>query len=705
MGAGNGKGSSNISFNQAKSVAKPLIGHNKNLPVSSSRQSDRVNSIKTGSSLRFVEDIILIWLDSSLAKPDDSTKNALEQLVRVTDIFKKFADVEQCCQFISSVQDEKIFLIVSGSLGPKIAPQIENLNQVSSIFIYCGNKANHEQWTKQYKKIRSLHTQVRELCETVKFQIRQYDKSITSISILPVSATMQMNPSNKEFIIFQVLKSMLIENQYDKSFRREFMNYSRQFYSENSYQLNIIDTFEDNYSLHSPIWWYTRRCCIYFMLRRAFATQDAEILYKLAFFIRDLHRDIKKSYLQMHSHQHRAMSVYRSTRITNDMLTNIEKNANGLLAFNDFLLTTLERSMALKFANSLRSDSNYVAVIFKIDIDPVSSSVPYISLNNLSYLSNTEGEILFSMNTIFRINQILKLNERLYEMTLIPVMKKDEQIRQVVDYIQQATANASGWYKLGKILLEAYEYDQLKSLYEYLLSQTDDSRREERAYLQHELGYIQDLRNDLPSAISYYKQALETCQKFLPVNHVGFATTYANLAAALQRQGDFSAAMNYYQQAIKCCNNDDINYVLQSINIATVLQSQGKYSEAEKKYEQSINTLLRDFPIEQLIVADAYHHLASLAYSMKDYKKALSNYENVVVLEEKILPTNHPTLISIYFNIATTHEALGNYEKAIFYAEKATNVAQMIFGNDHAETQDNRNYLEQLRQKSVSGKF
>ncbi|CAF1519513.1 unnamed protein product [Adineta ricciae] len=705
MGAANGKGSSNVSFNQAKSVVKPLTGHDKNLPVSSNRQSDGENSTKTGSSLRFVEDIILIWLDSSLAKPDESTKSALEQIVRVTDIFKTFADVEQCCQFISSVQDEKIFLIVSGSLGPKIAPRIENFNQVSSIFIYCGNKANHEQWIKQYKKIRSLHTQVRELCETVKFQIRQYDKGITSISILPVAATIQMNPSNKEFIIFQVLKSMLIENHYDKSFRREFMNYSRQFYSENRYQSNIIDTFEDNYGLHSPIWWYTRRCCIYFMLRRAFAMQDAEILYKLAFFIRDLHRDIKKSYLQVHNHQHRAMSVYRSTRMTNDMFANVEKNANGLLAFNDFLLTTLERSMALKFANSLRSDSNYVAVIFKIDIDPVTSSVPYISLNNLSYLSNTEGEILFSMNTIFHITQIQRLNERLYEITLVPVTKKDEQIRKVVEYIQQTTANVPGWYKLGKILLEAYEYDQLKSLYEYILSQTDDTRREERAYLQHELGYIQDLRNDLPSAINYYKQALETCQKFLPVNHAGVATTYANLAAALQRQGDFSGAMNYYRQALKCGTNDDLNYVLQSINIATLLQSQGNYSEAEKKYEQSINTLLHDFPVEQLLVADVYHHLASLAYSMKDYKKALSNYEKVIVLEEKILPVNHSTLISTYFNIATTYEALGNDDKAIFYAEKAANVAQAIFGNDHAETQDNRNYLKRLRQKTVSAKF
>ena len=80
------------------------------------------------------------------------------------------------------------------------------------------------------------------------------------------------------------MKSILLEVQYDKKFINDFLDFSRPYYTNNEQQLNIIDTFVQNYGLHSPIWWYTRYCFIYSMLRKAFLCYDFELIYKLAFF-------------------------------------------------------------------------------------------------------------------------------------------------------------------------------------------------------------------------------------------------------------------------------------------------------------------------------------------------------------------------------------------------------------------------------------
>ncbi|CAF4410625.1 unnamed protein product, partial [Adineta steineri] len=169
--------------------------------------------------------------------------------------------------------------------------------------------------------------------------------------------------------------------------------------------------------------------------------------------------------------------------------------------------------------NLIRIEPNAIGVIFKIVIDPITSSVPFISLNNLSYLSNTEGEILFSMNTLFRVEEIVKVNDRLYEIQLAPVGKKDKLIKSLLGCVQRLTTGVPGWYKLTKILMDANEYDQAEAVYKYVLSQANDNQLAERAYLQHQLGYIEEMRNNFPAAINNYQQSVDICLKTLPRDH------------------------------------------------------------------------------------------------------------------------------------------------------------------------------------------
>ncbi|CAF1050477.1 unnamed protein product [Rotaria sordida] len=706
MGKPNSKVSGSVpSFDHIKSVTTSKNGRKKNIPRNSTNKVSRIEktvSLPNEKLPYFVENAILIWLDSSLDKQTESNKNLTKQFYRATDIVQTFFNIDDCFNFINSIKYEKIFLIVSGALGQQISSLVENLNQVHSIYIFCGNKSTHEEWTKRYTKINSIHTKIKELYETVKKDIRQYDNSLTPVSILQTLSTNDLDDSNKEFIYLQMMKSVLVDIQYDKKFRKELISYSRQFYLLNEQQLNIIDTFDASYHLHSPIWWYTRRCFIYSMLRKAFYCQDFELIYKLAFFVRDLHREIKKCHLQSHSYQHRPIIVYRATSMTNSEFENVEKSLGSLLSFKDFLIATLERNIALRFVNILRNDSNVIGIIYRITIDPLLSSIPYIALNHLSYLSNTDGNILLSMNTIFRIDQIEQIHERFYEINLIPATKKDEEIKNVVEFMQETLEGLSGWYKLCKIMLDMKQYNQVENILKYLYNQIEDNQREERAFIQHELGYVCELKDNLIMSINHYKQAIDIYLTYLPSNHSTLLSTYINLASVLHKQGDLNGALQQYRNALKIDQTGDQNIAIQHNNIGKILQQQKKYSDAQKSFELAVDTLYKNFQFSHPILADTYYNMASMFYSMKDYSNALIYNQKTLDIEEKSIQLNQSTLASTYFNIATTYEGLKDEKNAIQYATKAVESARLAFGNDHLETKENLNYLEQLQQKTES---
>ncbi|CAF1616911.1 unnamed protein product [Rotaria magnacalcarata] len=690
-------------YSQAKSVKTSQGGRNRNIPICLADkpvQYERTSSSTNAKPPRLVENTMIVWLDGSLDKQTESSKGLMGQFKRIANIIQPFFNPDECFNFINSVKDEKIYFIVSGSLGQQMAPRLENLDQVQYIYLFCGNKANHEEWIKKYKKIKSIHTKIKELCLTVKYDINQFDKGLTSISILSRVSMANLDDSDKQFVYLQMIKHAILEINYDKKIRKNYTDFVRQFYLNSDQQLNIIDTFEENYNLHSPIWWYTRKCNIYHMLRKAFYKKDFEIIWRLGFFIRDLNRDIRKSHLQTHNHQRSLVTVYRTTAIKTADFEKLERSEGGVLAFDDFLITTLELNVALKFANTLCNDPGMIAIIFKIDIDPITSTMSYIALNNLSFFSNTEGEVLFSMNTIFRIEKLEKRQDRLYQVNLTAVGKKDEEIKNILEYMDEVTLGLSGWYKLAKLLVDVKQYDGAENIYKFCFSQTQENHRDERAFVQHELGHLNELKNNYPSAIEHYRTALGIDLKHLEAVHPALLSTHVNLGDVLLKNGDFNEAIKEYKSALKIEKPEKLNVPVQYNNIGKVFLKQRMYSEAQQNFEKAVQILLQEFPTARRELADTYHNIGEMYYLMKDYAKALNYYDKTLELDQKVFSQNDPSLASTYYNLATVNEALKLHKKAIQYVEKAVEIVQAFYGNNHAETKAYVKYRTQLQQTS-----
>lgn len=111
------------------------------------------DDLQIGTSDKHLEIFCLIWLDA-ITDPEeiDDTEQKLRSIINH---IKRFQDVKECEEYIiKRLQHERLVFIVSGQLGRKIVPSIHKRRQVTSIYVYCMNKKDNEEWASKFSKVK-----------------------------------------------------------------------------------------------------------------------------------------------------------------------------------------------------------------------------------------------------------------------------------------------------------------------------------------------------------------------------------------------------------------------------------------------------------------------------------------------------------------------------------------------------------------------
>ena len=87
------------------------------------------------------EKFVLIWLDQSINKNYDSVESE-QKLRAIVNSLVTFDTISETIEFIKEVQDQQIYLIVSGELGKQLLSihEIVDSSTLNSIYIYCHNE-------------------------------------------------------------------------------------------------------------------------------------------------------------------------------------------------------------------------------------------------------------------------------------------------------------------------------------------------------------------------------------------------------------------------------------------------------------------------------------------------------------------------------------------------------------------------------------
>ncbi|UJR25108.1 hypothetical protein I4U23_006467 [Adineta vaga] len=131
-----------------------------------------------------------------------------------------------------------------------------------------------------------------------------------------------------------------------------------------------------------------------------------------------------------------------------------------------------------------------VGILFVMTIDPTQSTTPFASIRDVSYFKN-EDEILFSMHSVFRVDDITPMDEtnRIYQINLTATSDDDKDLCVLTQCIRdELCPDTDGWFRLGLLLRNMGQFDRAKEVYEVLFEQTTDES--EKASIYYELGTI-----------------------------------------------------------------------------------------------------------------------------------------------------------------------------------------------------------------------
>ncbi len=638
---------------------------------------------------RIVENILLVWLN---IQSNEFDRYSLNQLRKIVNIIETFSDSEQCLDYLSQISNEKIFVISSHSFDSEFLSRLESMSQIQFIYFFSSEEKIDYQ---SNQKVKGIYNQIDLICNELKQDIQQCQNDLTPISILSMKNIVDIDQS---YLYSRLIKEVILDMNCNEKSKEEFLDFCHNQYASNRYALRILDEFEDDYKDQSPIWWYTRDCFISMMLNKALRIQDTELIIKMSFFIRDLQEQINQLYSQMDKSQ--SLTVYHGQGMSKNEFEKLCNNKGGLMSFNNFLLTSIDREISFNSAKQSIKNGDLTSILFQMNID---SSSPFTSLDKISYSSNTEKGILFSMHTIFRINEIKQLDDRLWQVDLTLTNDNDKELTQITNYIRQNARAETGIQRIAKLMLVLGKFDKAKEIYTALVETTPEDDKKELARLHHQLGVTNEEQDDLQNALSHYYRSLNNYLSYLPFNDLQLCPTYSNIGLVLKKLGNLDGALEYLQHALDigliAPNSDQSEIAIRYNNIGGVLDAQGKPTEALENYEHALEIERKCLPPYHPLIGATHNNIGLVYHSLKDYSSALTHFMKTLEIDQKSLPSDHPSLVMTHANIAGVLEDLHRYKEAIEHAEKAVDIVRNAFGIEHPHARMLKDYLEQLRQK------
>ena len=589
---------------------------------------------------------ILVWLDTQF------DANIRLDFERIFSRISTFENAEQCTTFLNQIDNERIFLVVSGRLGEEIVRKIHDRIQIDAIFVFCMDKSKHEQWTNQWKKIHGIFTQTVPLCQALHRAVDQSEEfSSISITFLFHDDTQSnIDQSKISYMYTQILKDILLSNEYRTPDIEEFAQYCRELYKGNEKELKIIKEFQMTYKRKHSIWWYTRDCFLYRMLNDALRWMDLETIMKMDFFIRDLHERITSLHAKewKQSHRKESFNVYRGQKLSRNHFEQLRQAKSGLLSFNNFLSTSTNREIALKFTPYIRMKSNVIRVFFVMKIDPSLSSIPFAFIQDYSSFKQ-EDEVLFSMHTIFRIESIKWIDDYhgYWEIELIQVNGSDHELHQLTNCLRTEIQGYTPWDRLGRLFIQMGQMNKAEEVYQRMLKTALDHRA--KANLYNQLGWLKDTQGEYQQAIDFYEKSLKITRKHYEDEKDKLASGYNNISVVYSR-------MNDYTNAFSCC-------------------------------QKALELALKIYNPNHIQLAPIYNNLGLIYLKLNDLSKARAYLQKAFDIRKKSHPSNHPDLAESYQNLGLLFQTTNNRTQASKYYQEANSIRQQILPSNHPNLQ------------------
>ncbi|CAF1337077.1 unnamed protein product [Didymodactylos carnosus] len=694
------------------------------------------------------ETFLTIWLDTQ--NHDTDTKSpvtqTLLQLHNVVIYVQLFHDADECIDYITDIKkdDRKTFFVIScdTQFGNEIKSTLlqlaEELPQIHSVYTMGSNEKESDAFS--YSKSHGIYTDVQSLCNQMfrtvtierhrqrrlvsdDFTIKTLDRvpiiaetTITTTTTQLASVSTSIRRQEAQFMYAQFLRDILVEME---SSEEEMVTFCRQKYIDNAAQLKFIDEFQEYYDSCNAIFWYTRDTFLYGLLNTALREQDVDTLYSLRYFIKDLHLQLKGVYVSQQSAatttEQATTTVYRGQLMTNDEFEQkIQQNIGGFFSVSTFLSTTLDRKLANLFAGDGSRTDEVQSVLFQIDIDKTVNKFPYADISTESAFGDDEGEILFTMGAVFRIESIEKMrddDDNVWNVQLKLTDEEDELLQKLTEHMKDDFIDLHPVAKYAVLMREMGYYTKAEKFFFLALEESSLSENYVfAASLYNALGGNYKRMGQIDKALEYYEKSIAAQLQHLPENDPQVAATSHDLAIIYKDQGDFERALVTYNKTLEIClkepipNQSAIATVYNSI--ANVYTSQRRYSEALEIYAKALDIQFKVLPHTHPSLAILFVNISGLHNERGDNDKAIRYLNIALAIFQNSLPPSHPQIAATYRNLSKVLYDQGKLSEALIYMSKSFSIDSNNLPAGHPDVIKTREYIiemaEELRNQQLN---
>ncbi|CAF0872582.1 unnamed protein product [Didymodactylos carnosus] len=104
-----------------------------------------------------IPNLVIIWLDPTCNDHNEFKRYYFNNPLVEPESWLYFDNHEHCADYIKGSPRKKIFLIVTGRFGEEMIPELHNLIQLHSVYIYCKNITKNKQWSLNFDKITDVY--------------------------------------------------------------------------------------------------------------------------------------------------------------------------------------------------------------------------------------------------------------------------------------------------------------------------------------------------------------------------------------------------------------------------------------------------------------------------------------------------------------------------------------------------------------------
>ena len=597
-----------------------------------------------------------------------------------------FNGQQNCIDYVRSrSKSEIIFLITSIAYAIEILPQINDLRQLDSAFIYSNEEEykTNEDCLDKYLKVIGVYFQLEDLYASIQKNIEYATKNIESFKFYEQhqKSTRQLSQEAGSFLWLRLFKDVILKLPHDEQAKQEMTEKLKECYHNNNKQLKCIERFSQEYKPENAILWYTCELFLYTQINRALRTEDIDLLYTFRYFISDLSRNLSIEYELLKDLLDSTITLYRGVKLVNEETKKLKENIGKLISTNGYLSASFSKDVALTFSGESTEDATSVLFQIKYDLGNINSII-VASVAHINRHQN-EDEVLFDLDAAFEILSVEK-DESLNK--LVVTMKATDQgsilAQEHIKEHRRQIDTTSVILVYGRLLTEIGQYDKSQQYYERLLEKPNE---EDLSFIYYYLGAIHYHKGQYEKAIQYYESSYDTLINTALPREGTSAYVLNDIGAILSNKGQYENALDYYRRALKISEKLS-NYRAISIslsNIGIIYRIKGEYDLALDYHMECHRIQEQYLPSEHKEIARTLDHIAAVYNDKDDLSSAMIYNEKSLKINETCLPVGHDYIGSSFQHIATVLINQGKYDQALDYYDRSLKNKEHIFPNGH----------------------